>query len=198
MDSIASFLLASLALVGSPGPNTVSLAAIGAAFGARKGLSYMVGLNLGMVGVVSLIGSGLWVTILSIPQVVPIITVAATAYLIFLAHKVATSPPLGAAATAAVHPPRWHAGVALSLSNPKAYFAVAAVMSRYSLMPTNSVLDQFAKASLLLAAIVLVNIVWLAAGSKLALRIRSEAVGRFVNLCFASALVISVLVATFL
>lgn len=198
MDSIASFLLASLALVGSPGPNTVSLAAIGAAFGARKGLPYMIGLNLGMVGVVSLIGSGLWVTILSLPQIVPIVTVAATAYLIFLAYRIATAPPLVTAAATPNHPPRWLAGMALSLSNPKAYFAVAAVMSRYSLLPTNSVLDQFAKASLLLATIVFVNILWLAVGSKLALWIRSAAVGRLVNVCFAAALVISVLLASFL
>ncbi|WP_163272960.1 LysE family translocator [Chelativorans alearense] len=198
MDSMASFLLASFALVGSPGPNTVSLAALGAAFGARKVLSYMVGLNLGMVGVVILIGSGFWVTILSIPRIAPVVTVAATAYLTLLAYKIATAPALGTGVTMPTHPPRWHAGMALSLSNPKAYFAVAAVLSRYSLWPTNNALDQFAKALLLLATIVFVNILWLAVGSKLATRIRSAAVGRFVNLCFATALVISVLVASFL
>ena len=35
------FLLAGFALAGSPGPATLSLAATGAAFGARRGLGYM-------------------------------------------------------------------------------------------------------------------------------------------------------------
>src|SRR5438270_3362303 len=44
-----SFVLAGLALAGSPGPATLSLAATGAAFGARRGLGYMIGIIAGMV-----------------------------------------------------------------------------------------------------------------------------------------------------
>ena len=92
MDAAPLFLLTSLVLVGSPGPNTLSLASLGAAFGARRGLPYMLGLNLGMVGVVALVGSGLSAIVMSFPGVAPVVTLAATAYLIFLAYRIATAP----------------------------------------------------------------------------------------------------------
>ena len=40
---LLGFVLAGFALAGSPGPATLSLAATGAAFGARRGLGYMTG-----------------------------------------------------------------------------------------------------------------------------------------------------------
>ncbi|MBB4015297.1 threonine/homoserine/homoserine lactone efflux protein [Chelatococcus caeni] len=199
MDAVPLFILTSLALVGSPGPNTLSLAALGAAFGVRRGLAYMAGLNLGMVAVVALVGSGLWAAVLSYPRMAPVVTFAASAYLIFLAYRIATAPPLGtAAAEAPGRAPRWYAGVTLSLANPKAYVAVAAVFSRYSLWPNSAVADQFAKGALLLATIVLVNLLWLAAGALLARSVVNPKVGRAVNMSFAGLLVLSVAVASFL
>ncbi len=43
MEGLLAFVLAAIALAGSPGPATLSLAATGAAFGARRGLGYMTG-----------------------------------------------------------------------------------------------------------------------------------------------------------
>ena len=58
MDGLPGFLLAAVALAGSPGPATLSIAATGAAFGGRRGLSYMAGINVGMVGVLAITASG--------------------------------------------------------------------------------------------------------------------------------------------
>ena len=57
-EGLAPFLLTALALVGSPGPNTLSVAATGAAFGRRRGVAYMVGIVLGMVGVIAIVATG--------------------------------------------------------------------------------------------------------------------------------------------
>lgn len=56
MEAFVGFVAAALALTGSPEPNTLSLAAFGAAFGRARGLGYMVGLNLGMVLVIAIVG----------------------------------------------------------------------------------------------------------------------------------------------
>ena len=56
MDGLPGFLLAALALAGSPGPATLSLAAAGAAFGTRRVAGYFLGILIGMVGVILLIG----------------------------------------------------------------------------------------------------------------------------------------------
>ena len=58
MDGLLGFAVAGFALAGSPGPNTLSLAATGAAFGARRGVGYMAGVNIGMVAVMVITASG--------------------------------------------------------------------------------------------------------------------------------------------
>ena len=194
MNAAPLFLMTSLALVGSPGPNTLSLTAIGAAFGTRRGVPYMIGLNLGMVVVVALVGSGLWAMMLSSPGVAPVVTVVASAYLLYLAFRIATAPPLGATAVPG-RAPGLSPGVMLSLTNPKAYVAVAAVVSRYTLMPGQPVTDEVVKGALFLALVVIVNVAWLAAGSLLGRTVTNPRVGRLVNLGFAGLLVVSVLAA---
>ncbi|WP_370677512.1 LysE family translocator [Pleomorphomonas sp. PLEO] len=191
MNAAPLFLMTSLALVASPGPNTLSLTAIGAAFGTRRGVPYMIGLDLGMVVVVALVGSGLWAVMLSYPGVGPVVTVAASLYLIYLAFKIATAPPLGATAVPG-RAPGLSAGVTLSLTNPKAYVSVAAVVSRYTLMPGQPVADELLKGALFLALVVAVNVAWLAAGSLLGRIVTNPRVGRAVNLTFAAVLVVSV------
>lgn len=191
MDATPLYLLTSLALVGSPGPNTMSLTAIGAAFGTRRGVRYMVGLDLGMVAVVALVASGLWAVILSYPGIAPVITVAASAYLLYLAFKIATAPPMSRM-EAPGRAPGVLPGVLLSLTNPKAYVSVAAVVSRYTLLPGRPVADELMKGGLFLALVVIVNIAWLAAGSLLARAVTNPRVGRWVNLTFAAVLVVSV------
>ena len=194
MNATPLYLLTSLALVGSPGPNTLSLTAIGAAFGTRRGVPYMAGLDLGMVVVVALVGSGVWAVMLSYPGVTPVVTVAASAYLLYLACRIATAPPIGATAVPG-RAPGLSAGVMLSLTNPKAYVSVAAVVSRYTLMPGRPVADELLKGALFLALVVTVNVLWLAVGSLLARAITNPRVGQLVNLGFAGLLVVSVLAA---
>ena len=58
MEGLTGFILAALALCGSPGPATVSLAATGAAFGPRRSLAYMAGIDAGMVVVMSVTAAG--------------------------------------------------------------------------------------------------------------------------------------------
>lgn len=187
MDATPLYLMTSLALVGSPGPNTMSLTAIGGAFGTRRGVPYMIGLDLGMVAVVALVGSGLWAAILSFPGIAPVVTAVASAYLIYLAYRIATAPPISR-----MEAPGRAPGVLLSLTNPKAYVSVAAVVSRFTLLPGRPVADELLKGGLFLALVVIVNVLWLAAGSLLARAVTNPRVGRWVNVTFAAVLVLSV------
>ncbi len=115
MEGLFGFILAGFALVASPGPATLSLAAIGAAFGARRGLGYMVGIAVGMIIVMSIIATGVSVIILAIPGVTPIVTALGAAYIVYLAYRIGTAPPL----TEPTHhhrQPSFIGGVILSLS----------------------------------------------------------------------------------
>jgi threonine/homoserine/homoserine lactone efflux protein len=79
MDALPGFLLAGLALAGSPGPATLSLAAAGAAFGARRVTAYLAGIVVGMVGVMAITASGVVALLLAMPGVAPVVTIAAAA-----------------------------------------------------------------------------------------------------------------------
>ena len=67
LDGLLGFILAGLALTGSPGPATLSLAATGAAFGAWRGLGYMAGIVAGVVVVMAIVASGLTGLMLALP-----------------------------------------------------------------------------------------------------------------------------------
>lgn len=69
MDDLVPFLLAALALTCSPGPADFSLAAMGAAFGARSSLAYQAGSVLGVAVIMAVTASGLAALLLALPGV---------------------------------------------------------------------------------------------------------------------------------
>ena len=118
LDGLLGFILAGIALTGSPGPATLSLAAVGAAFGARRGLAYMAGIIAGVVTVMALVASGLAGLVLAVPQAAALTGTLAAAYIVWLAWRIASAPPLRHHGGA--RPPSIVAGFLLALANPKA------------------------------------------------------------------------------
>jgi threonine/homoserine/homoserine lactone efflux protein len=190
-DVLLGFLLAGFALAGSPGPATLSLAATGAAFGARRGLGYMVGIDLGMVAVMALTASGIVGVLLAAPAAAVAVTVLAAAYFLYLAYRIATAPPLAENAGER-REPSFIAGMALALVNPKAYAAMAALFSGFVLVRGQLALDAAIKLTVLEAIIVAVNLAWLTAGAALTRFFREPRSNRIINVAFAMLLVASV------
>lgn len=190
MDGLAGFLLAGIALTGSPGPATLSLTATGAAFGPRRGLFYGAGITLGMLAVMALTASGVVAVILALPGLAPVVTVLAGLYFLYLAFRIAMAPPLAAAGDDAAAP-SFAAGFALSLVNPKGYAAMAALFSGFALLPRQPAVDAGLKIALLFLVIAAVNLAWLLAGSALTGLFRDSRSNRIVNLVFAALLLVS-------
>ena len=191
MEGLLGFVLAGFALTGSPGPNTLSLAATGAAFGARRGLGYMAGLAAGMVLVMAVTASGVSGVLLALPGAAPIVVAAAAAYIAYLAYRIATAPPLAEDAGQGRHP-SFLGGVFLSLVNPKAYAAMAALFSGFVLLREDLALDAALKGGVLLSILILVNVAWLVAGAALTRCFREPRLNRIINATFAALLVASV------
>ena len=196
MEALPGFLIAALALAGSPGPATLSLAAAGAAFGARRGLAYLVGLVAGMVVVMGIVASGVVGLLLAVPGAMPVVTALATLYFVWLAWRIATAPPL-AEEEPERSPPIFVAGVLLSLINPKGYAAMAALYSGFALVPGQVVLDATVKLAGLTIVIAVVNTGWLLVGATLTRLFRHPRSNRTVNVVFAVLLLGSVLVLPF-
>ncbi|MFZ7091570.1 LysE family translocator [Primorskyibacter sp. 2E233] len=197
MSELGNLTLAALALAGSPGPNTLSLAAVGAAFGRQRGMAYLAGLTLGMVVVIAITGTGVSTLVMALPGVAPVITGLAVCYFLWLAWRIATAPPIDKVDSAAM-PPRWFEGALLSTVNPKAYAATAAVFSGFTVIPDAPLQDGLAKTVTVMAVILFVNICWLTVGASLTRAFQNPRSARAINLSFAAALLLSVAAATLL
>lgn len=191
MDALLAFLLAGLALVGSPGPATLSLAATGAAFGAARGIAYLVGIVTGMVVVMAVTASGVVGLLLALPGAMPLLTGLAAAYFAYLAWRIATAPPLHGN-RAGSRQPAFLAGVALSLINPKGYAAMAALFSGFLLFPERLGLDVAAKMLVLTVLMTATDAAWLVAGGALTRFFRDPRASRAINVTFALLLLASV------
>lgn len=194
MEGLSGFLLAAVALAGSPGPATLSLAASGAAFGVRRVAGYLVGIGVGMVAVMAITASGVIGLMLALPGVAPVVTVAAAAYFLWLAWRIAMAPPL-TEGNAQRQPPSFGAGFTLSLINPKGYAAMAALFSSFVLLRDRVTADAVAKIAVLTVVITAVNVLWLISGAALTRFFRDPRTNRIVNVTFAIALLASVVVA---
>jgi len=194
VEGLLGFIVAGFALAGSPGPGTLSLAATGAAFGARRGLAYMTGINLGMAGVMAITASGVVGILLALPGATSVVTVLAGAYFLYLAFRIATAPPLSEHDEAR-KPPSFAAGVFLSFVNPKGYAAMAALFSGFVLLRERLALDAGVKIALLTAVILAVNVLWLLAGAMMTRFFRDPRTNRIVNVAFAVLLLASVVLA---
>lgn len=194
MDGLLGFLFAAVALAGSPGPATLSLTATGAAFGARRGVGYLAGIVVGMIGVMAVVASGVVGVLLAVPGATPIVAVVAAAYFVYLAFRIATAPPLSDAA-GGQRPPSFGAGLLLSLINPKGYAAMAALYSGFVLVQGRLMLDVAFKMTVLVLVMVVVNVAWLLAGAALTGLFREPRTNRVINVTFAVLLVASVALA---
>lgn len=191
MEAIPGFLLAAVALAGSPGPATLSLTATGAAFGARRGVAYLVGIVVGMVVVMAVVAGGLVGVLLAVPGAASVVTGLAAAYFIYLAFQIAMAPPL-TEDVAQRRPPTLAGGLLLSLINPKGYAAMAALFSGFVLVRERVALDITVKMAVLVLIITAVNVAWLLAGAALTRLFRDPRANRAINVTFAVLLVASV------
>lgn len=186
--------LAALPLMGSPGPATLSSAAVGATYGARRGLPWLAGICAGTATVLLLIASGVTAVVLAIPALKIAITVVAAAYILYLAWRIATAPPLSKQ-TEGAKAPAFPGAYLLAVANPKAFAALGAVFSGNSVVAGDAALDAVVKVAALAPLIVLVNATWLVFGTLISSALHEPKTARIVNVFFAMLLVASVALA---
>jgi threonine/homoserine/homoserine lactone efflux protein len=188
-SAIAPLLVTALAIMGSPGPATISLTASGAAFGVRRSARYLAGIVAGTTVVLLAVAAGVTGALLATPALRPALIAAAVVYILYLAYHIATAPPLAGGPAAAVAPSA-SGGLLLGVANPKAWVAIGAVFVSVR-VGSGTLLDAGVKTAVLTAAIVVINTSWLAAGASLAPVLRDPRRSRRANALLAAALVIS-------
>lgn len=195
-ENLITMLMTAFALMGSPGPATLSLAAVGAAFGAAAGLRFLGGILAGNVTVLLMLATGITGLVLAVPEIKIAITILAAAYILYLAYRIATAPP-AAARQADARPPSFVAAYLLAIANPKAYAALGAVYSGNTLITegfgANTLyIDGAAKLLTMLCVMITVNGSWLIFGSAFAGVLTDPRKSRIANIGFSVLLVASV------
>ena len=192
--AIGPLVFTSLAIMGSPGPATISLTAAGSAYGVRRSTGYLIGIIVGTTIVLVAVATGITAALLAIPALRIVLVGVSAVYLVWLAYHIATAPALGAAESAGPRSPTFRGGALLGVANPKAWVAIGAVFASVHLS-SGAAADAIAKVVVLTAMIVAINATWMLVGASLAPLLRQPRSARVVNVSLAGALVAATVVA---
>ena len=186
---LAALVVTALAIMGSPGPATISLTAAGSAYGFRRSVAYLAGIAAGTWIVLVAVAGGVTAALLAVPGLRPLLVAGAAVYIVWLAYHIATAPPLAGAESNAA-PPRFAGGLLLGVANPKAWVAIAAVFASARLAH-GATADAVSKVAVLTVIVAVVNTAWLGVGASIAPLLRDPRRARLVNRGLAVALLVA-------
>ena len=158
-----SFAAAVFFLIVTPGPGVLSTAGVGSGFGFRAGLAYVGGLFLGNNLVALAVVSGMAAALLALPFMRIVLVYASTAYLLYLAARIALAGSR-IAFIEARKAPGFLNGVALQAINPKAYAVNTAFFSGFAFWPDSLIIETALKLLIINAIWIPIHLAWLAAG----------------------------------
>ena len=115
----------------TPGPNNLMLLASGVNFGFRRTVPHMLGIGIGFTLMVALVGLGLAGIFTAWPPARPVLKIAATAYMLWLAWKIAHAAAPEAAQRSA-RPLTFLQAAAFQWVNPKAWTMALGAIALYA------------------------------------------------------------------
>jgi threonine/homoserine/homoserine lactone efflux protein len=187
-QSLLTLVLKSVALMGSPGPTNMAVMATTAAFGIRASLGFVSGAIVGTSAVLLAVATGVVALLMSIPGLGSALTLASSAYILYLAWKIAAAPPPAKQAADGLAP-SFVAGLLLAIANPKAWFAIAAVFTGSMLVETSREFDALLKTAVLTVMIVIIHLFWMLGGVSLTGFLGDPLRSRIANILFGLILV---------
>lgn len=189
-----TFAAAVFFLIVTPGPGVLSAAGVGAAYGMRSGLNYVTGLFIGNNLVILAVISGLAAVVLAVPWVRIVLFVLSTAYLLYIALRIAFAGSSIRFITVQSKPGVL-AGILLQPINPKAYAVNTALFSGFAMFPDALVAEALWKLVIVNAIWLPIHVLWVWFGTvlqKLELQPRQH---RLINMAMASSMLFVVALA---
>lgn len=132
---LAPVALFSFTMSATPGPNNLMLTASGANFGFRRTIPHMLGISGGFFSLIALVALGLGALFEAWPPLQTALKVIGSAYLLFLAWKVATAPVRlgGDDESAGARPLTFWQAAAFQYANPKAWVMGVSAVSAFAI-----------------------------------------------------------------
>jgi threonine/homoserine/homoserine lactone efflux protein len=174
----------------TPGPNNVMLTASGANFGFRRTLPHMLGIAIGFPVMVVAIGWGLGEIFHEFPVLHEVLKYAGTAYLLFLAWKIATAGRVGTAENRG-RPMTFLQAAAFQWVNPKGWMMALGAISAYTTVGGNPFLETLVIAAIFAAVAMPCIGIWALFGAGIGRLLQSDTWLRVFNLTMAALLIAS-------
>lgn len=178
------------AMLFSPGPNTVMLAASGASHGFRATMPLLLGICVAIPVLIGAVGLGLGALMHANPWIHQALRVAGAAYLLWLAWKIGTAR--GRPGTPGEPKPiNFFEAATFQWVNPKVWTMAAGAVSAFTTIG-GDVFGEAASIALIFAAVcVPAALVWTLFGVAIRRWLASERALRAFNGCMAALLVLS-------
>ena len=191
MENFAAMLPAIAALMASPGPVTLTSAAFGAAYG-RRAIRLVLTMTAGTATIIVMVALGVFGLVTALPGVEPILMGLGGLYILYLAWKIWSAPPIHERQVGG-DMPAVIGFYLMALANPKAYAAMAALFSGFPLIETDPLANGILKSVILICTATTINLTWMSIGTVLATVLRDPSTSRKLNQAFAVMLVLSVI-----
>jgi threonine/homoserine/homoserine lactone efflux protein len=190
-EFLVPFTLFAIAGSVSPGPNNLMLTASGANFGFRRTLPHILGVCIGFPLMVAAIGIGLGRVFEEVPAVHSALKVAGSAYLLWLAWRIASA---GAAepGDAGARPLSFLEAAAFQWINPKAWIMATGAISTFTLAGEAMLPQVLTIAAIFTVISVPSATVWTLLGLGIARLMKSPLGLRLFNLSMGALLALSV------
>jgi threonine/homoserine/homoserine lactone efflux protein len=193
LDTFTAFLLFSLAMAFTPGPNNVMLASSGATYGVRRTMVHLLGVTIGFPVMVFLIGLGLATVLLASPWLQLAMKIVSCVYLLWLAVQIARSSSVTSASKGG-KPLSFLQAVAFQWVNPKGWLITVGAISAYTGGQGARLYLQVAIIALMSIAVTfLSSLTWTVFGAAIRRWLRSATALRLFNFGMAALLVGSIL-----
>ncbi len=189
-----TFAAAVFFLIVTPGPGVLSAAGVGAAYGIRSGLRYVLGLFIGNNIVVLAVVTGLAALVLATPAVRTVLFAVSTAYLLYLALRIAFAGSR-VAFIEAQGEPGVMAGILLQPINPKAYAVNTALFTGFAIYPEAFAVEVAWKLLIMNVIWVPIHVAWVWFGDILKRLDLPDRTQRLINIIMAASMLLVVALA---
>jgi len=191
LEALLPVAMFALVATVTPGGATTLATASGAQFGVTRSLGLIVGIGLGLASLGAAAALGLASLILAYPATALALKLAGTAYLLWLAVRIARSGPPGEA-TAMTAPIGLLGGALLLWLNPKGWASALGAAAAFSEVADGPIELAVVMAGCFFAAAVLSLLLWSGAGTLLARLLSTPGQWRVVNGFLGLALALSI------
>ena len=116
----------------TPGPNNLMLLASGVNFGFIRTIPHMLGVGIGFFVMLLAVGFGLGAVFTAFPALHLVLKVLGSAYLLYLAWRIATTRSLAKEGKAGTIPMTFREAAAFQWVNPKAWVMALSAMAIYT------------------------------------------------------------------